>query len=137
MHRRPALAGQVDLRDEIVPVRELTADLPLWQLEHHGGQRLRDGCQILDRQQLVRVTGRVVPQSVDGAESLLLPHRQVVRRVRGEGDATAAPGVHPQRHLLGHRTGREEQRRRGTEQVGDPLLQHRDRPVRTAGRGVG
>jgi hypothetical protein len=45
--------------------------------------------------------------------------------------------VDAQRHLLGHGSGREEQRRLGAEQIGHAPLQHRDRTLRPVGRRVG
>ena len=123
MDGRTALASPVDLRDELAPGGEGAAERPLRELEQQRGDRLVHLFKARQGEWFVPRAGRHAEEPVEMLIAALLVGLHVARGM--EDDAAALPpiGMHTDRRLLGHRPGREEQRRLLAEQCGDLLLE--------------
>lgn len=135
MHHCIAFAGGLHHGLQLLPLRQYETGVAQRQLEH---QRAEGFGEVAD---LLRGGQPRLGRRVDGAQpahrpqSTALVHLRVGERVQCHGRAAGAPRPAAQRHLLSHRSGREEGRGLHAEQIGDALLQYGDDPVAVDVRG--
>jgi hypothetical protein len=126
---RLSLAGGRDGGDELVPGRQDEAGLAQGELQHQRAERLRDVAHLRGRRQPRRVGGVDGAQAGDGRERLPLVQLRMSKRMQRDQPVSRAARPAPQRHLLGHRPGREEHRGGEPEQRRDPPLELSDDAV--------
>src|SRR5690348_9370533 len=100
MRRRATLARPLCLRDEIIPLRQLSAEIALWQFQQQGGDGFGDLAQVVQRQQLLWRADEPCAQVMQVLVRLLLVHLQMAERVEGDGRATLALAPDTQGDLL-------------------------------------
>ena len=129
MHHRVALPRRRHDLGQLLPGGQHETGVPERQFQHQRPEGLVEVAHLVGRRQpgLARQPDRA--QSADRAERVPLVHLGVGERVQGHRRVAGAARPAAQRHLLGHRAGREEGGGLLAEQPGGPLLQGLDDPV--------
>ena len=95
MHGRAARAYRCGLSFEVLPFRQLSADLALWQLEQHRGNGLVDRRQVRERQQPTRVAERDANEPMQALIGLALVQFEMRGRMKCERTHATFVGVNP------------------------------------------
>jgi hypothetical protein len=110
-------------RRQLFPRRQLPADFPSRQLEHHRPERLAGGLEVLGRRQPLARSEQVRVQPMQVRVTPLLVHIEVTLGVECDSPIPAPLTVNPQRDLLRHGSRRHPHCRLLAEQLGDASLE--------------
>jgi hypothetical protein len=108
MDRHPTIASPSDLVEQIFPSRELSAYLPLRQLEQEGAQGLGDLFQALEGEEAVGITNRAPEEAVEPLEGTSLMHFYMASWMKRDRPAIPPVRMNAQGDLLRHSPAHEE-----------------------------
>ena len=104
----------------------MTAQIALGKLDQQRRRRFVDRLECRGRERAPQLAGLPETQAVQPLVAPALAPVEMAIGMGDEGGAACSLGVDPQGRLLGHRAGRQEQRRRLAEHFGDFRLELRD-----------
>jgi len=127
MRRRALSAYERDLILEVAPGREKTADLTLWQLEHHGGKSFANTSQVVHGEKLASIPEQDSVEPMQTLVALLFMKLQMTGRMESNPPRASLVGVDAEGDLLRHRPADHEDGGRLSQDAPHLVLEDLDR----------